>query len=138
MFPILIANGQPLLLRKHTHCLPLFPPAHPFTSSHANPIQSSVKASTALHRHPRDSTPNIKRSERKSWPYLILRMALRKQNIHNTNLVHVAMPLKFLPHLRAQCRHGYVQRVHGLDLWRLISLISISGGFFNCCHCILW
>jgi hypothetical protein len=53
------------------------------------------------------------------WVYLKLLMTVEQQHIYCFELIHVSMPLEFLPHFRPKRRHGHVQRVHGLDFGSL-------------------
>ena len=51
--------------------------------------------------------------------YLELLMTVEQQHIYCFELIHVSMPLEFLPHFRSKRGYGHVQRVHGLDFGSL-------------------
>ena len=69
--------------------------------------------------------------------YLKFLVTVEKQHVRRLQLRHISMPLELLSHLRAEGRHGHVERVHCLDFWCLcampISILSSQQRLVFCC-----
>jgi hypothetical protein len=87
------------------------------------PVSKTHIQSLVVRPYP-SATPQLVPLRKEMSSYLIFRMALEEQHIHDRQSIHITMSLELLPHLRPQRRHGHVQRVHILDLRSLFPHIS--------------